>query len=442
MPDAKITDETSSENADENADERLDAARFVVSEKGGELLNEIAALSGDAPAHVLMLRKRGLPLAVAALLVETAHARKRARARFGSDAARLFFTSESLAQATSPGIAAYHARYLAPLGTVADLGCGVGIDSIAFARAGASVFAIEQDAARLCFARANAEALGVADTITFVCGNAQTADFEANAAYCDPSRRETVAQSTQTRRVSVSPDHYAPPLGFVADLMRRVQGGCVKLSPALPDLVLFGNFLNGRVEFLSEFRECKEACVWFGEAYGAAEGAPRAAVILPFQSVVLPNIALLPDLAAPTYPLRSNLRAFVYDPDPALIRANALQSLALRIGGGAGFASADDFYLIGSVPAPPEMAQTFLVLHEMTYHPRRLRGWFKENGLQRVIIKKRHFKQEPPQILRELGLPLSGGEGKEVVLILARQARKSFQAFVCEACEPTMIQPK
>ena len=417
-------------NAADTTELRLEAARFVTSGAGGELLQEVAVLPGDLPAHVLTLRKRGLPPAIAALLVDVAHARKRARARFGPDAARLFFTGEALAQATSPGIAAYHARGLAPLGTVADLGCGVGMDSVAFVRAGASVVAIEKDAARLCFARANAEALGVGDKITFVCGDAQTADWEADAAYCDPSRREAVPGSTQTRRVSASAEQYAPPLSFIADLMRRVQGGCVKLSPALPDSVL--NRLIGRVEFLSESRECKEACIWFGKAQGAAGGVPRAAVIFPSASVVFPDIALLPDFSAPTYPLRSNLRAFIYDPDPALIRANALVSLAFRIGSGAGFASGDDSYLIGSIPAPAEIAQTFLVLHEMTYHPRRLRGWFKQNGVQRVVIKKRHFKQEPPEILRDLGLPLSGGAGKEVVLILARQSGKAFTAFICE----------
>jgi hypothetical protein len=58
----------------------------------------------------------------------------------------------------------------------------------------------------------------------------------------------------------------------------------VKLSPALPDDTLAT--LGGHVEFLSERGECKEACVWFGDARGAAGNLPRAAVLLPERLVV------------------------------------------------------------------------------------------------------------------------------------------------------------
>lgn len=430
--------EEQAETAHQNSGgEREEAARFVVGTAGRDLLQEIAGFPGDAPAHVLMLRKRGLPALPAALLADVADARKRARFRFGPDiAARLFFTADSLAQATSPGIAAYHAAHLAPLGTVADLGCGAGMDSIALAQAGANVVAIEQDAARLVFARANAQAMGVGDKITFVCGDVQTVGWEADAAYCDPSRREGGQNhSTQTRRVSANADRYTPPLSFVADVMtRRVKrGGCVKLSPALPDSVL--DELGGRVEFLSEKRECKEACVWFGDAAQGAGGAfSRAAVLLPSQTVFLPDnrdnddsFGLLGNCSQ-----TADLRAFVYDPDPALVRVGALEALAAHIGGGAGRASAADSYLVGSAPAPKPLAQTFLVLHETVYNPRLLQPWFLRNGYNRVVVKKRHFPYEPPTILRELGLPLSGGTGKEVVLLLARQSRKEYRAFVCE----------
>jgi predicted RNA methylase len=82
----------------------------------------------------------------------------------------LFFTPDALAQATSPGLAAYHAERLAPFNSVADLGCGAGMDSIALAAAGARVVAVERDPARLVFARANAAARGVDERITFVTG--------------------------------------------------------------------------------------------------------------------------------------------------------------------------------------------------------------------------------------------------------------------------------
>ncbi len=423
------------DDSDNTANEREDAARFVVGSEGRELLGEIAALPGDAPAHVLTLRKRGLSLSIASLIVDAAHARKRARARFGADADLLFFTGDALAQATSPGIAAYHARYLAPLGTVADLGCGIGMDSIALARAGASrVFAIEQDAARLVFARANADALGVLDKITFVHGDAQTDDWNADAAFCDPSRREKQTNTTQTRRVSGEADRYQPPLSFIADVLtnRVKRGGCVKLSPALSDDVL--QSLGGRVEFLSEARECKEACVWFGDAHGAGANYgiwPKAVCAV----IVSPNEPRVVVAGEERAPLAALNRTCLYDPDPAILRANALANLCETIGAGAGVISSSDAYLAGDAIADKTLAQTYRVLHQMPYKPRALGQWLRENGYNRLIVKKRHFPLEPPALLKTLGLP-PRGDGNEAVLVLVRgETDTAFLAFVCERVE-------
>ena len=87
-------------------------AAFLVSQAGRDLLAEVGGLPGDGPSRVLALRKRGLNAPVAGAAVSTAEARIRARARF-PDADRLFFTPDALAQATSPGLAAYHAERLA-----------------------------------------------------------------------------------------------------------------------------------------------------------------------------------------------------------------------------------------------------------------------------------------------------------------------------------------
>jgi 2-polyprenyl-3-methyl-5-hydroxy-6-metoxy-1,4-benzoquinol methylase len=124
-------------------------AAFLVSDAGRVLLIETAALAGDPAARVLALRKRGHDSALAAGAVEIVDAQNRARARFGDLAAQLFFTRDALAQATSPTVAAYHGANLsAHGGTIVDLGCGVGMDAIALAKAGAEhVLAIDHDPA-------------------------------------------------------------------------------------------------------------------------------------------------------------------------------------------------------------------------------------------------------------------------------------------------------
>lgn len=389
-----------------------ETAHFLIGEEGRRLLEETAALPGDAPSRVLALRKRGIVAERAAGAVEVAEARRRARSRF-SDADRLFFTGDALAQATSPMLAAYHAENLAAWGVIADLGCGVGMDAIAFAEAGAQVLALERDPARLVFAQANAAARGVPEErIQFQVCDVTVDPWSADVAYWDPSRREG------DRRISRHADRYEPPLTFLEEVHRRVKGGCVKLSPALPDDVLEG--LSGRVEFLSEGRECKEACLWFGEVKGEIGEASFTAVMLPDRLTITPTTTD----PTPTGPLG----AFIHDPDPALVRClGALSTVAATEG--VHLVSPDDAYLTSDAPlVQSRLASSYRVHEVFPYKPRAVGEWLRAQRVGRLVVKKRHFPKEPDAVARELGL---NGKGKEITLILVREG-KGHRAVLCE----------
>jgi SAM-dependent methyltransferase len=391
-------------------------AEYLTGEEGRDLLRRVAEMPGDTPARVLSLRKKGVSLEAAAAAVEVAEARKRARRRF-ADADSLFFTDESLAQATSPGVASYHARRLAPFGTVADLCCGVGMDAVALAEAGAEVVAVELDPARLAFARANAAARGVAERITFVAGDVTTLEWAGGvrAAFFDPARR-----GADARRVSRHGDRYAPPLSFFAAVAARTEAACAKLSPALPDDELAA---LGRVEFLSEGRECKEACVWSGALAGEEDDAPP-----PVSAVFLPEGTSLPGGAIDDpSPVAPTPGAFLLDPDPAVVRAHALPALCERAG--AALLSYDDAYLTADAPPPdPRTASAYRILETLTYHPKTVGSLLRGRGAGRLVLKKRHFPKEPDAVARELGL---NGRGDEATLVLVRTAR-GFLAVLCE----------
>lgn len=400
-----------------------ETARFLTSLAGRTELDSVANLPADDARRVLVLRKAGHSLSVASGLVEVAAARKRAARRF-ADADQLFFTAEMLAQASSPAVSAYHAECLSYFATVADLGCGAGMDCIAFAQAGAQVTAWERDPVRLIFARANAEARGVEDRITFRLGDVTREPWEADAVYWDPSRRNDAG------RVSRYADRYEPPLSFLQTIRHRVRGGCVKLSPALPDDVL--NELDGQIQFLSEGRECKEACLRFGAAAQQGIVSPPSAVLLPEKRYVPQELSPLP--VAPV------LGTYIHDPDPALIRANALGTLHLpcpplppvfRV-------SADDAYVTSDAPLdPPRLGLSYRVWETLTYRPRDVAARLRARNIGRLVVKKRHFKQEPDVVVKELGL---SGKGDEATLILVRDGKR-FLAVLCEPIEPTLREP-
>src|SRR5699024_1083496 len=106
----------------------------------------------DELARSSALRKEGHSAEVTAALLTQARLRKEAAAKLGPFADDMLFTRDGLAQATRLPVAAHHARRLsgdaaqadaaaadgsapptdgeAPL-RIADLGCGIGADSIA-----------------------------------------------------------------------------------------------------------------------------------------------------------------------------------------------------------------------------------------------------------------------------------------------------------------------
>ena len=89
---------------------------------------------------------------------------------FGDDADLLLLTADTLEQAGRPELAARRAARLLAGGaaSVADLGCAAGTDTIALARAGAAVVAVDRDPVARELTAANAAALGLADRVEVV----------------------------------------------------------------------------------------------------------------------------------------------------------------------------------------------------------------------------------------------------------------------------------
>src|SRR5690625_1299561 len=111
--------------------------------------------------------RRNAPAELVAAALTQARLRHRAREKFGEDADRMFFTVDGYEQATRRSVADHRAqRIVTTLGSdahVLDLCCGIGSDLIALARAGATVDGVEADPLTAAVARANTEALDLAD---------------------------------------------------------------------------------------------------------------------------------------------------------------------------------------------------------------------------------------------------------------------------------------
>ena len=130
----------------------------LTSPQGRALLAELARPAGEDPvALAARLRRAGHDPALAALATTQSRLRAKAAAKFGPRADGLLFTAAGAEQATRAVVAAGHAHRFAAAGVhrVADLGCGVGADSLAFLDAGLDVLPVDADPTTVAVASHN-----------------------------------------------------------------------------------------------------------------------------------------------------------------------------------------------------------------------------------------------------------------------------------------------
>ena len=124
-----------------------------------------------------------------------------------------------------------HAQRFAAAGIsqVADLGCGLGADSLALASLDLNVTAVEMDETTAACATVN---LIPFPNATVVHADAATVPLEGvDGVWLDPARR--VTSTSGTKRIW-DPEAFSPPLSFVESLAASGKAVGVKMGPGMP----------------------------------------------------------------------------------------------------------------------------------------------------------------------------------------------------------------
>jgi len=369
----------------DNPGVHLDVLRALLTEEGQRLLRRAERAydeGGDALAAGTRLRRDHDPDLAAAALSQVA-LRRRAATKLGPDAARMYLTPDALEQATTAGVAAHRADRLAghcpagsPTGLV-DLGCGIGSDLVAAARAGLRVTGVEQDPVRAAMARANLAALGLPGEV--VEARAEDVDLSAyDLVFADPARRDA-------RGRVFDPAEHSPPWSFVERVLREADA-CVKVSPALPHRLVPDGV---EAEWVSEHGHVKEAALWSG----ALATAARAATVLPQAATLTATGA-----RAAVGPVAG----FVHEPDGAVVRAGLVAELAEALG--AHLLAPRLAYLSSERPAATPLARSFTVVEVLPYREKALRAALRARDVGPLTIKKRGVDVTPETLRRRLGL--------------------------------------
>ncbi|MFG1739606.1 methyltransferase domain-containing protein [Micromonospora chalcea] len=389
----------------------LDQLAALRTPEGSAALAAAARVAGGDPlAAAAALRSAGIPGDLAAAALTQAELRRRAVGKFGAAADGMFLTRPGLEQATRGVVADRRAARLRAAGvtTLADLGCGLGADALAAARAGIRVYAVEADPLTAAMAAANAGAAGLAELVTVECGDATAFDVSrVDGAFCDPARRRA-----GTGRRVFDPRAYSPPWDFVTGLAARVPRTVVKVAPGLDHALIPA---GAEAEWVSVDGDLVEAALWCGEL----AGVPRRATLLREKEGPLLNAS--GSKRVPSYHLTGTgaaeapvgpVRRFLYDPDPAVVRAHLVAELATDLD--ATLADPSIAYLYADEARPTPFARCLEITDVLPFSLKRLRALLRERRVGRVEIRKRGSALEPEKLRRDLRL--SGDAAADLVL--------------------------
>jgi hypothetical protein len=367
---------------DASPDASLAALTALLTPEGQALLASLRDHdpAGELAAATRLRRTYDAGLVSAAL--GQARLRQRAVAKFGAaDAYRMYFTPDGVEQATRSSVATHRAARFKALGVrrLADLCGGIGGDAIALARAGIEVLAVDRSPLTCAVARANAEALGLADLVEVRCADVTEVDTSPyDAVFVDPARRTG-------RGRTFDPEAYSPPLSWALGAARAVPFAAVKVAPGIPHEAVPE---QAEAEWVSDRGDVKEAALWFGTTPGTVR-----ATLLP-DGASLSTAAPLPD------PGVRPVGRYLYEPDGAVIRAHLVAEVADALGGG--LIDPTIAYVTADELRPTPYATAYEITDVLPFGLKRLKALLREREVGVLTVKKRGSAVEPEELRRRV----------------------------------------
>lgn len=408
----------------------------ILDSPGWELLETLQARvdAGGVDLALLnaALRKQGVAPELAAALLTQLDLRMHAVSKFADFARHMVLTRDGLEQATRLIVAARHAKRFRDGGAtyVADLGCGIGSDSMAIAGLGMRVLAIDRDEDAAAAAAVNLRAFPDCTVQLGDVTDIDLADLTArgvDAIFADPARRS--GRSKGGARL-MDPESWSPPLSLVLSWRSAFDAIGIKLAPGIAHSVLPGDC---HAQWTSVDSSLVEAALWTPPL--APEGPGRSALVIRGDEAHVLLSAEISSADAPTaHAGVGPLGAFIAEPDDAVIRAGLVKELADRFG--ARLISERIAYLSADEPTPSPFATWFEVLDVTALRPKAINRALRAHDVGRLEVKKRGADIDPERL--RASLSLSGAD--EATLIATRVAGR-HQAILARRVPGTPAAP-
>ncbi len=357
------------------------------------LLGSIGDL--DAKADVLKLvsalRAEGYDPGLVAAVLSQAKLRRRARKKFGDFTDGMLFTEDGLEQASRLQAAALHAGRFRGAGItqVADLGCGLGAESMAMGAIDLNVRAFEIDEITAALAVFN---LGSFDNVEVEQADITTLDLsQFEALFFDPARRELDGKGERAAR-KFDPAQFAPNFDWVVAQARTKPTG-IKVGPGHPHEAIPQ---DAEAQWLSIDGDLVELGLWFGDVK-----RPRVA-----RAATVVNASGRHEIVSEAFVSEpadvEAIKQFIYEPDNAVVRSHLIADLARQVG--ATLISREIAYLSSDVEIDSPLMRGFRVIDEMAFDRKKLKAYLRDRHIGTLEIKKRGVDVVPEQLRKELSL--------------------------------------
>jgi hypothetical protein len=390
----------------------------LLSPEGQALLAQVGPLEAKADVVKLVssLRAQGHDAGLVAAVLTQAKLRRRAVAKFGPFAERMIFTEPGLEQASRLSVAALHANRFrqAGIGEVADLGCGIGAESMAMASLDINVKAFEIDEVTAAVATYNLSPFENAFVEQADVTTLDLSKFEG--LFFDPARRELGGPSRERATRKFDPAAFSPTFDFVVEAASKKPTG-VKFGPGHPHE---GIPANAEAQWVSVEGDLVELGLWFGAV--ARPDVKRSALLINGNAKheIISHSAERQD--API----AELSAYVYEPDNAVVRSHLIGQLAEQIE--AHLFAPEIAYLTSDKEISSPWLKGYKVLDNLVFDRKKLKAYLRERNIGVLEIKKRGSDIVPEQLRKELALK---GEGAATLIVT--RVGDAHRALICEA---------
>jgi len=381
------------------------------------LLGSIGDL--DAKADVLKLvsalRAEGYDPGLVAAVLSQAKLRRRARKKFGDFTDGMLFTEDGLEQASRLQAAALHAGRFRGAGItqVADLGCGLGAESMAMGAIDLNVRAFEIDEITAALAVFN---LGSFDNVEVEQADITTLDLsQFEALFFDPARRELDGKGERAAR-KFDPAQFAPNFDWVLAQARTKPTG-IKVGPGHPHEEIPQ---EAEAQWLSIDGDLVELGLWFGDVK-----RPRVA-----RAATVVNASGRNEIVSETFVSEpadvEAIKQFIYEPDNAVVRSHLIADLARQVD--ATLISREIAYLSSDIEIDSPLMRGFRVIDEMAFDRKKLKAYLRDRNIGTLEIKKRGVDVVPEQLRKELSL-----KGEIAATLILTRVGDDHRALLAEA---------